>query len=118
MDENPLQGEPGAFVFASTNQQVEARNKAQAAAAAQAALNVPVKARDGEADSAVNSVAPTPRPVGHVGVGAGGVGAESRKASVIGLPPAGKADKKRRKSKGPGSPTSPTSATSLTGPGL
>ncbi|KAF2660188.1 hypothetical protein K491DRAFT_649748 [Lophiostoma macrostomum CBS 122681] len=116
MDENPLQGEPGAFVFASTNQQVEARNKAQAAAAAQASA---AKGREADGESAANSVAPTPRPAALVGVGGGaGVGAEGRKGSLVGMPPAGKAEKKRRKSRGPGSPMSPTSATSFNGPGL
>lgn len=96
MDENPLQGEPGSFVYASTKEQVEARNKAQAAAQATGAtLALPVKPLEGE--SAVSSVAPTPKPLP----------ADSRKGSVISVP--GKTKEKRRKSKGLASgQTSPT----------
>ena len=115
MDENPLQGEPGAFVFASTNKQVEARNRAHAAAQA----GIPAKVRDGEAASTTSSVPPTPKPgalAGAPGVAGAAAGAESRKGSVVGLPPTGK-DKKRRKSKGPGSPLSPTGATGFPGVG-
>ena len=40
MDENPLKGEPGAFVFEGTKTAVSARNKAQEQAA-QASLSAP-----------------------------------------------------------------------------
>lgn len=86
MDENPLQGEPGAFVFASTKEQVEARNKAQAAA--QALLGAPPKANEGE--GAVGSVAPTPKPAAPAIPDPA-----SRKGSVASLP---KIKEKRRKS--------------------
>jgi mediator of RNA polymerase II transcription subunit 6 len=94
MDENPLQGEPGSFVFASTKQQVEARNKA---AAAQAALAVPAKPDDSQSVVS-SSVAPTPKPLP--------TEASSRKGSIASIPP--KAKKERRKSKGLASPISPT----------
>lgn len=94
MDENPLQGEPGNFVFASTNEALEARNKKQEATAHAPA--VPVKPVEGE--SAVNSVAPTPKNLP--------LEAMSRKESVAGLSKIGK--EKRRKSKGLTSPISPT----------
>lgn len=105
-DENPLQGEPGSFVFASTREHLEAaRNKAQAAAQAAA----PVKQAEGE--SAVNSVAPTPTPKPLAGLADAG----SRKGSVAGLPSGIKGKdgvkEKRRKSKGLTSPISPTGPT-------
>jgi mediator of RNA polymerase II transcription subunit 6 len=98
-DENPLHGEPGAFVFASTTSHVEARNKAAAQAQAQAqaaaqgtGTGTPVPG------SGVNSVAATP------GVGVEGQSL-SRKGSVVGIGQVPKV--KRRKSKGPGSPVTP-----------
>ena len=104
MDENPLQGEPGAFVFASTKEQVEARNKAQAEKQATAATLAAPKVSEGE--SAMSSIAPTPKPVAAAAADAG-----SRKGSVVGMPPEIK--KKRRKSKGLASPISPTGPTAL-----
>jgi mediator of RNA polymerase II transcription subunit 6 len=112
-DENPLQGEPGAFVFASTTQQVEARNKAQAAAqtAAQAQiaggntatlpLGLPpanAKTEGGGASanaSAVNSVAATPRPL---------EGMASRKGSLVGVPAPPKVKRRKRPGSLPGPP--------------
>lgn len=110
MDENPLQGEPGAFVFASTNKQVEARNKAQAAAAAAAAAQTGTAAttsaipggKPAEGGSAGNSVAPTPKAVSSE--------ATSRKGSTVGMPPKAKG---RRKSKGGASPVTPTASSGL-----
>ncbi|KAF2274213.1 uncharacterized protein EI97DRAFT_435316 [Westerdykella ornata] len=101
MDENPLQGEPGAFVFASTNKQVEARNKAQAAAAAQTSAATGTTAvsagKPVEGGSAGNSAAPTPKAAPNE--------ATSRKGSTVGMPPKVKG---RRKSKGGASPVTPT----------
>ncbi|KAF2736859.1 hypothetical protein EJ04DRAFT_413594, partial [Polyplosphaeria fusca] len=107
MDENPLQGEPGAFVFTSTTQQVEARNKALAEAQASAAasssgLGVPIKNEPGLTPS--SSVAPTPKPT------PAALDAASRKASVANKAPQA-TKKERRKSKGVVSPTSPTAPT-------
>lgn len=98
-DENPLQGEPGSFVFTNTSQAVEARNKAQAAAqAAGSATTAPPK--PAEVESTMPSVAPTPKPAP--------AEARSRKGSVTSLPKMPK--EKRRKSKGLTSPVSPTNA--------
>ncbi|ORY10556.1 MED6 mediator sub complex component-domain-containing protein [Clohesyomyces aquaticus] len=100
MDENPLQGEPGAFVFTSTKEQVEARNKAQAAARETGAtLAVPVKSI--EAESTVSTAAPTPKSIAPEGTSG-----PSRKGSIAKVPKL--PGEKRRKSKGLTSPTSPT----------
>ncbi|KAF2016539.1 hypothetical protein BU24DRAFT_451043 [Aaosphaeria arxii CBS 175.79] len=99
-DENPLQGEPGSFVFTNTNQAVEARNKAQAAAQANtASIAAAATLKQAEAES-IASVAPTPKPPPPEAV--------SRKGSISSLPKAGK--EKRRKSKGLASPISPPGA--------
>ncbi|KAF2002524.1 hypothetical protein P154DRAFT_561994 [Amniculicola lignicola CBS 123094] len=108
MDENPLQGEPGSFVYSSTKEQVEARNKAAvAAAAASSALSTSALSASFKAESVVSSVAPTPKPL-PAELGAG-PGAASRKGSLanvgVGKVP-GK--ERRRKSKGLASPISPT----------
>ncbi|KAH7117963.1 MED6 mediator sub complex component-domain-containing protein [Dendryphion nanum] len=114
-DENPITGEPGAFVLSSTNQAIEARkNKAQAAvaAAAQAAQQQQAATQAAQAaaaasavpniktevQSVASSVAPTPR--------AQTLEAGSRKGSVAGVSKGGR--KERRKSKGLASPISPT----------
>lgn len=88
MDENPLKGEPGAFVFTNTKNAVDERNKAH-----EAQLNAPKL--DTQTTSVAPSVAPTPAPVQ----------AESRKGSVA--PEKDKKKKERRKSKGVASPTTP-----------
>jgi mediator of RNA polymerase II transcription subunit 6 len=110
-DENPLLGEPGAFVFSSTTERVAAQNAAQAAAfqksqdsqsAASETTNVTktpggsqLKSFDGENTS--STAAPTPKPPSAPG---------SRKGSVAKLP---KTKEARRKSKATTtSPTSPT----------
>ncbi|KAF2471275.1 MED6-domain-containing protein, partial [Lindgomyces ingoldianus] len=96
MDENPLQGEPGAFVFTSTKEQVDARNKAQAAAQATGAtLALPTKPAEGE--SAVSTAAPTPKPLA--------AEPPPRKGSIAKVPRL--PGEKRRKSRGLTSPTSP-----------
>ncbi|KAF2264253.1 hypothetical protein CC78DRAFT_533316 [Lojkania enalia] len=95
MDENPLQGEPGSFVFASTNQRVEAVNKARAEAHTGATLSLPTT----RANEGGSSIAPTPKPAP--------TEPASRKGSVaVKAPPPGK--EKRRKSRGMTSPTSPS----------
>jgi len=119
-DENPLQGEPGSFVFSSTNERIAAQNAAQAAAqlkAQSAALSAApggmgmgglgmgmVRAPGAgvggrvstERESAVSTAAPTPKPPGEVVVGAG-KGNQAKVGEVGKL--------KRRKSRVLGSPT-------------
>ncbi|KAH3976745.1 mediator of RNA polymerase II transcription subunit 6 [Parastagonospora nodorum] len=105
MDENPLKGEPGAFVFTNTKNAVGERNKAQAQAASQpaaaAAAAAAVTSRvDTRPPSVAPSVAATPR-----GAPTPVPEAHSRKGSTANVPK----DKKRerRKSKGLASPTTP-----------
>jgi mediator of RNA polymerase II transcription subunit 6 len=115
MDENPLKGEPGAFVFEGTKTAVNARNKAQeqqaaqiaqpaaAAAAATTTAAAPVALK---IDTATPSVAPsavaTPKAVATPGA----IEGHSRKSSVA---PGSKKKKDRRKSQaGLASPTTPS----------
>ncbi|KAF2203693.1 hypothetical protein GQ43DRAFT_469777 [Delitschia confertaspora ATCC 74209] len=96
MDENPLRGEPGSFVFSSTSERVAARNAAQAAAQQKVVdsttvTGVPVS-QVKPTDSAINSAAPTPKPP------ADGVGSGAKKS---------KTKDGRRKSKPALSPTTP-----------
>ncbi|KAF1830097.1 hypothetical protein BDW02DRAFT_115450 [Decorospora gaudefroyi] len=99
MDENPLRGEPGAFVFEGTRTAVNARNKAQEQAAQLTTQPAPLKL-DTQPPSVAPSVAPTPAPVPAV------VEAHSRKGSIA---PAPKKKKDRRKSQaGLASPTTPS----------
>ncbi|PSN60295.1 hypothetical protein BS50DRAFT_214458 [Corynespora cassiicola Philippines] len=124
MDENPLRGEPGAFVFSNTLGHVDARNRAAQAAAqnqaaAAASSNPANSAISGsnqaganiksEIDSTANSVAPTPRPTA-TGTPLPAAGdAQNRKPSLAGLPTMTTKEKKeRRKSKGLNSPVTPT----------
>ncbi|KAF2183816.1 MED6-domain-containing protein [Zopfia rhizophila CBS 207.26] len=102
MDENPLQGEPGSFVFTSTNEQVAARNKAQAAIKEPGAANLSQPAKGIEGESTVSTAAPTPRPLPE--------GLNSRKDSISKLSKL--SGEKRRKSKGLVSPVSPTGGAS------
>ncbi|PVH99401.1 hypothetical protein DM02DRAFT_435026 [Periconia macrospinosa] len=118
MDENPLTGEPGAFVYNKTYdavlaEQAQARQKqeqkqqkhqqqiADAVAAANSATGKM------EPRSTTNSAAATPR-TGPVGtpVPAGVAEVHSRKGSASGASKPAK--EKRRKSKGLGSPVTPT----------
>ncbi|KAF2491413.1 hypothetical protein BU16DRAFT_584697 [Lophium mytilinum] len=103
-DENPLQGEPGAFVFSSTNERVAALNEAaaQAALKAQSAAVAVVSAQQRERESAVSTAAPTPKPA--VGEGSG----SGRKGSKGGTDPT---RVRRRKSKGLASPITPKEGT-------
>lgn len=98
MDENPLRGEPGAFVFTNTKNAVDERNKAQEAASSQLSAPKAVETQP-------PSVAATPMPAATPA----GLESQSRKGSVA--PEEKKRKKERRKSKGLASPTTP-------GPGL
>lgn len=101
VDENPLLGEPGAFVFTNSKSHVDARNKAQeqasqASQATQAAIKTETRPT-----SVAPSAAPTPKGIATPMA----LDGPSRKGSVAGLPKEEK--RKRRKSKGLASPTTP-----------
>jgi mediator of RNA polymerase II transcription subunit 6 len=109
MDENPLQGEPGSFVMASTGRNlVDKRDKEQREREA-------ANAAKGTQDSStrIGSVAPTPTPAPANRATDGlkksaGAGAKGKSP----ISPVGDGGvKKRRKSKAPGTPglASPTS---------
>jgi mediator of RNA polymerase II transcription subunit 6 len=103
MDENPLKGEPGAFVFEGTRTAVNARNKAQeqAAQATQVAPAAGLKI-DTQTPSVAPSAVATPKAVATPAA----TEAHSRKSSVAPVP---KKKKDRRKSQGgPASPTTPS----------
>ncbi|KAF2854986.1 hypothetical protein T440DRAFT_464301 [Plenodomus tracheiphilus IPT5] len=105
MDENPLKGEPGAFVFENTKTAVDARNKAQDQAA-QASQTAPTTAAALRTETRPPSIAPSAAQTpGAVGTPAA-LEAHSRKGSVA--PASKKKDKNRRKSQpGLASPTTP-----------
>ncbi|KAF2250574.1 hypothetical protein BU26DRAFT_517408 [Trematosphaeria pertusa] len=116
MDENPLQGEPGSFVFANTLAHVDARNKAQqqqqqqqqqqaAQAASGASTTTPAAGNIKAETQSVNSIAATPKAAAAPAPAPAAPEAQSRKASTASLPKPGK--EKRRKSKGLTSPTTP-----------
>jgi mediator of RNA polymerase II transcription subunit 6 len=100
MDENPLKGEPGAFVFTNTKNAVDERNKAQEQSSQAASQPTALKV-DTRPSSVAPSVAATPKgaatPIA--------TEAHSRKSSTTNATK----DKKRerRKSKGLASPTTP-----------
>ncbi|KAF2826254.1 hypothetical protein CC86DRAFT_263142, partial [Ophiobolus disseminans] len=96
MDENPLKGEPGAFVFTNTRNAVDERNKAQEQAASS---QINALKLDTQPPSVAPSVAPTPKAAPTP------IDTHSRKGSVA--PLTKKEKKERRKSKGPASPTTP-----------
>lgn len=105
MDENPLRGEPGAFVFTNTKNAVDERNKAQEqsaqAAAALSSSQLTAPKLDTQPPSVAPSVAATPKGAPTPAA----MEAHSRKSSTTTVPK----DKKRerRKSKGLASPTTP-----------
>jgi mediator of RNA polymerase II transcription subunit 6 len=102
MDENPLKGEPGAFVFEGTRTAVNARNKAQeqAAQATQVAPAAALKIDTQTPNVAASAVA-TPKVATPAAAEA-----QSRRGSVA---PASKKKKDRRKSQtGLASPTTPS----------
>jgi mediator of RNA polymerase II transcription subunit 6 len=100
MDENPLKGEPGSFVFTNTRNAVNERNQAQEQSS-QAASQPAALKLDTRPPSVAPSVAATPKgaptPIA--------TESHSRKSSTADKPK----DKKRerRKSKGLASPTTP-----------
>ncbi|KAL5121500.1 Mediator of RNA polymerase II transcription subunit 6 [Pleosporales sp. CAS-2024a] len=100
MDENPLRGEPGQFVFTNTRNAVDERNKAQEQSSHTASQPAPLKA-DTRPPSLAPSVAPPPKAAATPTAPE----AHSRKSSTVNLP----RDKKRerRKSKGLATPTTP-----------
>ena len=119
MDENPLVGEPGAFVYGTTTRQVEARNKAQAEKAASQAslsntqstiLTVLPKGTESGVDTPKPAVTPKPPPTPMPA----DISGPSRKGSVSGVQKLSK--KERRKSKGLASPITPNAPTGLPGP--
>lgn len=99
MDENPLTGEPGSFVFTNTHAAVYARNLAREKQQEQKATasTSTVAGNKAETQATGGSVAATPLTTA--------AEASSRKASIASLPKLGK--EKRRKSKGLGSPVTP-----------
>mgnify|MGYP003624081191 CR=1 FL=1 len=101
MDENPLKGEPGAFVFTNTKNAVDERNKAQEKSAELAALQLAAHKVETRPSSVVPSVAPTPKGAATPAA----VEGHSRKGSVA--PSAKEKKRERRKSKGLASPTTP-----------
>ncbi|EUC36257.1 hypothetical protein COCCADRAFT_88681 [Bipolaris zeicola 26-R-13] len=106
MDENPLKGEPGAFVFEGTKTAVTARNKAQEQQAIQSVQPAPAAPTELKIETTTPSVAPsvvaTPKTVATPGAMEG----HSRKSSVA---PGSKKKKDRRKSQaGLASPTTPS----------
>lgn len=104
IDENPLKGEPGAFVFENTKTAVDARNKAheQAALPTQAAPATAPAKLDIRLPSVPPSAAPTP------GAAATPTAPEAHSRKSSAAPGPKKRDKSRRKSQaGPASPTTP-----------
>lgn len=102
MDENPLLGEPGAFVFTNSKSHVDARNKAQEQASQTSLASQPTSLKtDIRSTSVVPSAAATPKGIATPMA----LDAPSRKGSVVGLPKEER--RKRRKSKGLTSPTTP-----------
>jgi mediator of RNA polymerase II transcription subunit 6 len=101
MDENPLKGEPGNFVFTNTRNAIDERNKAQEQSA-QAASSQPTAPKlDTRPPSVAPSVAATPKGAATPTAPE----AHSRKGSVANVPKEKK--RERRKSKGLASPTTP-----------
>lgn len=121
MDENPLTGEPGAFVYNKTydavlqerekqeqKQQKQQQQIADAAAAAASSTPAATTVVKPDPQSTTNSTAATPR-TGPVGTPAALVlEAHSRKGSMSGAGGTKQGKEKRRKSKGLGSPVTPT----------
>ena len=101
MDENPLQGEPGSFVFSSTNEHLRARHNEQAAKAAAAAAAASNRAGESQSASAVS----TPLSIADVRLtGQKGGKTDTGQAAVTSAP---LPKPKRKKSKAPISPISP-----------
>ncbi|KAF1844644.1 uncharacterized protein K460DRAFT_335583 [Cucurbitaria berberidis CBS 394.84] len=106
MDENALKGEPGAFVFENTRTAVDARNKAQEQAAAQASQPAPSAAHV-KTDTQPVSVAPSAGGTPKGAATPAALEARSRKGSIA--PGPKKSKKERGKSQGGlVSPTTPS----------
>lgn len=104
MDENPLKGEPGAFVFENTKSAVDARNKAHEQAS-QPSQPAPPPAL-ASIDTQIAAVAPAAGQTPKGTATPSAVETHSRKGSVA--PASKKKDKNRRKSQaGLASPTTP-----------
>lgn len=104
MDENPLKGEPGAFVFTNTKNAVDERNKAQEQSAQAKSSQATVLSIETRPPSVAPSVAPTPKG----GATPAPLEAHSRKGSLANTSKEAKEKKReRRKSKGLASPTTP-----------
>lgn len=101
MDENPLKGEPGAFVFTNTKNAVDERNKAQEQSAQAKSSQATALGVETRPPSVAPSVAATPKG----GATPAPPEAHSRKGSVASVPKEKK--RERRKSKGLASPTTP-----------
>lgn len=101
MDENPLLGEPGAFVFTNSKSHVDARNRAQEQASQASQPSQAVTKSDTQPTSVAPSAVATPKGIATPMA----LDGPSRKGSVVGLPKEEK--RKRRKSKGLTSPTTP-----------
>lgn len=101
MDENPLLGEPGAFVFTNSKSHVDARNKAQEQASQASQASQATTKTDTQPTSVAPSTVATPKGIATPMA----LDGPSRKGSVVGLPKEEK--RKRRKSKGLASPTTP-----------
>lgn len=101
MDENPLLGEPGAFVFTNSRSHIDARNKAQEQASQASQASQSALKTDTQPASVAPSAMATPKGIATPMA----LDAPSRKGSVVGLPKEER--RKRRKSKGLASPTTP-----------
>ncbi|KAH8716847.1 hypothetical protein GQ44DRAFT_624730 [Phaeosphaeriaceae sp. PMI808] len=101
MDENPLKGEPGAFVFTNTKNAVDERNRAQEQTSQLQSSQSTAPKIETQPPSTAPSVVATPKGAPTPATTEG----HSRKGSIAALPK----DKKRerRKSKGLASPTTP-----------
>ena len=106
MDENPLQGEPGSFVFSSTNERLRARQHEQAvkaAAAAAAATAASSKTSESQTASAVSTPLSMTE-VRMIGQKGNKTVKEQANSGGVTVPPP---KPKRRKSRAPTSPVSP-----------
>lgn len=101
MDENPLLGEPGAFVFANSRSHIDARNKAQEQASQASQASQLTTKTETQPTSVAPSTVATPKGIATPMA----LDGPSRKGSIVGLPKEER--RKRRKSKGLASPTTP-----------
>lgn len=102
MDENPLTGEPGSFVYTSTDKQIEARNKAEKAAAEKAAA----ASQQASQQTSISNTQPAPGTPANPGKSTATSAAHTPKPGVPTKPKA-----KRKQSKGGNTPTTPKPST-------